>query len=103
MSRYNRNLKPGAKIGQWILIKELGKGGNGSVWKASDVDGKEVAVKILLVQRKDSYVYKRFVSEIRLLESLGAHPGILPILDSYLPEAPSPEAQLASLCRLRRR
>ena len=85
MSRY----RPGKKIGHWTLIEELGRGGNGVVWKASDKDGNEVAVKILLVQRKDSYLFKRFISEIELLRSLGPLPGILPILDSYLPDVPS--------------
>ena len=83
------NLRTGDTIREWTLVKRIGKGGNGQVWRAAQKDGLEVALKVLFVQKKNSYPYKRFVAEIKLLSQLGKHRGILPLVDYYLPDQPS--------------
>ena len=45
-----------------------------------------VALKILKSQRANSEPYQRFKDEVAVLRSLGHHPGVLPILDAYLPD-----------------
>lgn len=84
-------LSAGDRIAKWRLIESLGKGGNGQVWRAAQEDGTEVALKILFIQQINSYPYRRFVAEINLLSQLGNHQGILPIIDSQLPEEPNIE------------
>ena len=37
----------------------------------------------------DDESYRRFTDEIKVLRDLGHDPGVLPILDAYLPESPS--------------
>jgi serine/threonine protein kinase len=75
-------------VGGWHLIEELGRGGNGVVWKAERA-GVIAAVKLLHQVRVASDSYRRFREEITLLRKLGDHPGILPLLDAELPETPS--------------
>src|SRR5690349_21560249 len=81
--RKEANVKP------WKLIEFLGKGGNAEVWRAFRDDGANVALKILNSKNPDSEPYKRFQAEISILRSLGAQPGILPLIDSFLPSQPS--------------
>lgn len=80
--------RPGQRIGKWVLIDVLDEGGNAVVWRARNENG-DVAVKVLKTRKRTSERYQRFRDEIALLRSLGPRPGILPIIDSRLPEAPS--------------
>ncbi|KAK42710.1 hypothetical protein BG58_39425 [Caballeronia jiangsuensis] len=68
----------------WQLIEQLGKGGNGDVFRA-EKDGTEAAIKVLRPQRWDQKRQARFQDEVeamRRCESLGC----IPVLESGLPE-----------------
>jgi serine/threonine protein kinase len=57
-------LRPGTKIGQYELIREIGKGGMGTVYLARDLRlGRRVAIKFL--QSTNSDTTRRFVREAR--------------------------------------
>jgi serine/threonine protein kinase len=76
----------GSAFGGWRLISPLGAGGNGEVWRATR-DGQETAIKLLHAIDVDRFA--RFRNEVRVLQMLGEHPGIVPILDSGLPDQPT--------------
>jgi serine/threonine protein kinase len=79
-------------LGPWTVGRYLGGGGNGSVWKATRTDSSIAgALKILHLkyQKAGAVRFKRFRDEIQLQNSLAGRPGILPMLDSSLPEKPS--------------
>src|SRR6266545_1624170 len=75
-------MRSGERIDSWTLLRFLGKGGSGEVWIAKDEVGSEVALKILWQQK---YV-RRFLDEIRLYHQLGNRSGILPLIDSHIPD-----------------
>lgn len=80
----------GDRIGPWTLLEPLGRGGNATVWKASrTVDDDVIALKVLDVRRPTSERYIRFRDEIAVLQTLTGEPGILPLLDHHLPDAPT--------------
>lgn len=83
-------IEQGASFGQWTLTKQLGKGGNGEVWEASNVGGETRAIKVLIHRGVDE-PYQRFCREIEVLKGLGIPEGIVPLLDSYIPEDPKKE------------
>ncbi len=79
-------------IGPWTLRQRLGAGGNGEVWEASKTESsKAVALKLVNAKKAEKEPYRRFVQEIAALEKLGNPPGVLPVIESYLPESPSGE------------
>jgi Tol biopolymer transport system component len=69
-----------ALFGHYRIVKEIGKGGMGEVWQATDTKlGREVAIKLLPpVFTGDPIRLARFKREARLLASLN-HPGIAAI------------------------
>ncbi|HZV03266.1 MAG TPA: protein kinase, partial [Planctomycetota bacterium] len=97
-------MRPGDRVGDYVLVGELGKGGMGAVYKARHVrSGTLVAVKVMagLVNEVDA---KRFLREaqaglsvehenvIRVLEA-GRHEGH-PFIAQELAEGGSLEARL---------
>ncbi|RMG10766.1 MAG: serine/threonine protein kinase, partial [Planctomycetota bacterium] len=66
---------PGASLGPYTLLERLGRGGGGTVYRARDPSGREVAVKLV---REDlgPRARERFRREGELLARL-RHPGIL--------------------------
>ena len=77
-------------IGPWTLGAELGRGGNATVWSAvRDEDGMRVALKVVNATKAGREPYQRFAREIGFLQQLGDFPGVLPVLDSQLPELSS--------------
>lgn len=76
------------KVPGFDLIKQLGEGGNGWVWRASR-DDPELALKVLKKTESKSESYLRFRHEIEVLRKLASVPGVLPILDAHLPDEPS--------------
>lgn len=79
----------GKRVGPWTIIEEIGEGGNGVVWLASDPDGQRCALKLLKARRAQAESYKRFVREITFLLEHRDLPGILPLVDAHLPDEPT--------------
>ena len=80
----------GQAVGPWTLHEQLDRGGNGTVWKATRPDAETVvALKVLNVTKIEHESYKRFVREIGFLRQHQGTPGLLPLLDSHLPDEPS--------------
>lgn len=77
-------LRRGKEIDGWRLIRRLGQGGNSDVWRADHEIHGEAALKILSREGRDRR--RRFTAEIKLLQKLGRHPGVLPLIDARLPE-----------------
>ncbi|MCD6296548.1 MAG: SUMF1/EgtB/PvdO family nonheme iron enzyme [Deltaproteobacteria bacterium] len=71
------------KIGDYEIIKSLGRGGFGSVWKATASSGNIVALKILNPQVLDNArVVKKFFHEAMILAKLD-HPNICKLLEFF--------------------
>ncbi len=78
-------------VGSWKFRKQLGVGGNGTVWQATRGGGEPVAVKVLnarFLNAKDAR-YQRFRAECDIHSKLTGRQGILPLLDSHVPLTPS--------------
>ena len=81
---------PDVIYGQWTRLGDvLGRGGNATVWRALGPNGEPAALKVINETRPAQESYARFVREVRFLRDLGAQAGVLPMLDSNLPEYPS--------------
>lgn len=73
-------LRPGEQIAKYQLLKRLGRGGNGEVWRAAGPDASEVALKVLT--RGGREAQDRFRREVDLQRGeLAGLPGLLPVLD----------------------
>jgi Protein kinase domain len=75
----------GDRIGRFELVESIGRGGNALVFRARDAET-DVALKVLKTRKVDSEPYSRFRREIETVRSLGRRGGVLPVLDSHLPE-----------------
>ena len=74
----------GRRVGPYRLVREIGRGGMGSVWLAERSDDqfqKQVAIKILSAGLPMSEALRRFRDERRILASL-EHPHIARLLDA---------------------
>ncbi len=73
----------GRRIGAWQLVREIGRGGMGTVWEANRADGQyqqRAAVKLLSTSLLSRADILRFLDERQILASL-EHPGIARLLD----------------------
>src|SRR5262245_35273575 len=73
----------GRQLRGYKLIREIGRGGMGTVYLAERADGayrKQVAVKIVHVEKSSSEILDRFHRERQILASLD-HPNIARLLD----------------------
>lgn len=82
VSRNTLEFKPGTMLGQYRIVSELGKGGQGAVYLAEDTNlHRTVAIKALPRELTiDETAQKRFQREARLASSLD-HPNICSIHD----------------------
>src|SRR5688572_1863220 len=75
-------MEPGAQIGAYRVLKQIGEGGMGAVWLAEHIAlGRRAALKVLHAQysvRPD--VVQRFFNEARAATAI-ADPGIVQIFD----------------------
>jgi len=77
-------------VGPWTLYERLGHGGNANVWRATRPGSETaVALKVINTTKVEREPYQRFVREIEFLRGHQDVPGLLPLLDAYLPEQPS--------------
>ncbi|MGH7468996.1 MAG: protein kinase domain-containing protein [Longimicrobiales bacterium] len=66
----------------YVVEREIGRGGMGTVLRAQDVKhGRRVAIKILRPEVAHAFGKDRFLREIRTVANL-VHPNIVPVLDS---------------------
>ncbi len=72
-------MDPTRRLGKYVLLEPVGKGGMGWVYKARSPEGAEVAVKLLVARTPDALA--RFQREQRLQQLLGEEKGFVPILD----------------------
>ncbi|HEX3130069.1 MAG TPA: serine/threonine-protein kinase [Thermoanaerobaculia bacterium] len=74
-------LEEGARLGSYRVLREIGRGGMGSVYLAVRVDDyeKQVAIKVMGLGTAAEIV-RRFRAERQILANLG-HPGIAKLLD----------------------
>jgi serine/threonine protein kinase len=88
-SRYK--FKRGDRISKWVLVHELGSGGNAEVWRARDDSGDDVALKILRQRDASSEPFRRFRAEVDAMRLARGVVGVLQLRDSSIPEKPSRE------------
>jgi predicted Ser/Thr protein kinase len=75
--------KSGHRVGDYLLLEEIGHGGHGTVFLAERADGlygQRVAVKMLRAWTGEGARQRRFEREVRILADL-QHPGIVRLLD----------------------
>lgn len=77
----------GMKLGNWILLDRIGRGGNGQVWSAQEDKGSTVVAIKILTKLKE-IAYQIFRDEVKVMQNCGIN-GVVPILDSCLPEWPT--------------
>jgi len=66
---------------KYRVVKEIARGGMGTVYLAQDVElGREVAVKVLNLPELNSDLARRMVREAQIIAGL-EHPGIVPVHD----------------------
>src|SRR5262245_58513878 len=74
-------LTPGTQIGEYRIESELGKGGMGVVYRASDTKlSRPVAIKFLSPRMSDVAARHRFQREAQMASALN-HPHILTVHD----------------------
>jgi serine/threonine protein kinase len=79
-----------SRLGNWTLLEILGAGGNGLVWRATHIDSREAALKVLKFSvGPSSKAYRRFRAEVASLQRLTGERGVLPIIEHNLPERPT--------------
>lgn len=74
------NAGTGAKIGPYEILGELGKGGQGVVYKVRDDNYQLLALKLLNTGKASEQARKRFVREREAMAKL-KHPGIVQLID----------------------
>jgi serine/threonine protein kinase/TolB-like protein/Flp pilus assembly protein TadD len=74
----------GERVGAYVIVRELGRGGMGTVFLAERADGqfeKQVAIKILSRGADTAEILRRFQAERQILARLD-HPNIARLLDA---------------------
>jgi serine/threonine protein kinase/tetratricopeptide (TPR) repeat protein len=77
-------LRGGERVGAYVIVRELGRGGMGTVFLAERADGqfeKQVAIKILNRGADTAEILRRFQAERQILARLD-HPNIARLLDA---------------------
>src|SRR4051812_2946769 len=76
------DMLPGAKAGPWIVERELGRGGMGSVYAVTHEGiGKRAALKVMHRRLTTSSSAERIIQEARVVNQVG-HPNIVDIFET---------------------
>ena len=89
---HDRPSQTGHRIGAYVVVRELGRGGMGTVYLAARADGyfeKQVAIKVLKPSGNTGELLHRFRAEREVLASLD-HPNIAGIFDAGTTEGEMP-------------
>jgi len=89
MAKAKRELKKGEVFGGWTLDFRLGKGGNGDVWSVKRLDDPQATAAIKVLTKANQAAVIRFRGEVGVLQKHTDVPGLLPVLDHYLPDEPT--------------
>jgi serine/threonine protein kinase len=82
------------QLGPWRVGEKLGEGRNGKVYRVEHVEtGASAALKAINARKVSKEPYQRFIVEIEALRQLGHYPGVLPVIDDHIPDAPSESDQ----------
>ena len=82
------------QLGQWQIGEKLGEGRNGKVYRVEHMEtDARAALKAINARKVSKEPYQRFIVEIETLRQLGDYPGILPVIDDHIPDAPSESDQ----------
>lgn len=74
------NVRPGDRLGDWVVVNQLGAGGMGSVYRCHSTLSPDVRAAVKVLAPHDlGNVEDRFVREMRTLAAL-AHPSIVKVL-----------------------
>jgi serine/threonine-protein kinase len=74
--------KQGDSVGRWRLENMLGEGGMGRVFRASDADGAQAAVKIVKAElARDEIFRRRFDREAKVAQRVD-HPHVVPVIEA---------------------
>ena len=84
-------LAQGERVGHWTLQRQIGKGGNGFVWLANDPEGRMAAIKFLNSDHFGKQRETRFRDEIKFLTNETKRPGVLPLIECYVPDISTQE------------
>ncbi|HYM34523.1 MAG TPA: serine/threonine-protein kinase [Steroidobacteraceae bacterium] len=90
--RIDLTLQPGALVGAYRLVREIGCGGMSSVWLAERVDGvlkRSVALKLPFVHAHRPQFVERFIRERDILAGL-THPNIARLYDAGVSQLGQP-------------
>ena len=79
MSKSKTNFRKGDKFGRWKLVRWLGSGGNGEVWRAVNEKREKAAIKLLRKNKLRIKTYRRFSDEVRAVTENSNVGGILPV------------------------
>lgn len=79
----SEDVKPGSRIGDYVLVEKIGEGGVGLVYQARQIDQEDavVALKLLKPGMDSQRVLARFALERQVLQQMD-HEGITQILDA---------------------
>lgn len=69
-------------MNKYKQLKQIGRGGNGIVWKVTD--GTNEFAKKTIIKYKNQTAYKRFRDEITVIKNI-SHSGIIEIFDFFIP------------------
>ncbi|MRG98169.1 protein kinase domain-containing protein [Polyangium spumosum] len=77
-------INAGARVNRYELKRRLGKGGQGSVWEASDVldDGAPRALKLIALRELEKGAAERAWREAQALQGV-SHPGLVPCRELF--------------------
>ncbi|HJZ83715.1 MAG TPA: serine/threonine-protein kinase, partial [Polyangia bacterium] len=90
----------GQKLGRYLLLEELGRGGMATVYRAEDTTlGRAVAIKVLHTFLVDSgEIKQRFLREARAIAAL-RHPNIVEVFDFQVGDVDTPPHLVTELVR----